>query len=119
MIGGYKMITSSSARAIVEEAERSGLTHKEIARICRVQVGTVSRWKIKNSARQSAIVLLEKYLSPDGRGKLLEEASLEELMEKVKQLGGFKKPLEEASLEEITERVRQLGFRVSFTDTRI
>jgi transposase len=118
-MGGYKMITSSSARAVVEEAERSGLTHKEIAKICRVQVGTVSRWKIKNSARQSAIVLLEKYLSPDGDKKLLEEASIEELMERIKQIGGFKRVLEEASLEEITERVRQLGFRVSFTDTKI
>jgi transposase len=100
-------------------AEQRGKTDREIAKMCGVQPGTVSRWKSKDRALVRAIAPLEKFLSPSGGTKLLQEASLEELVERLQHLGGFKKPLEEASLEEITERARQLGFRVSFTDTKI
>jgi transposase len=86
------------AKEIVEAAEVEGLTHQDIAKICNVSLGTVSRWKTVGRARSNVIALLEENLS----GKI----------------GVRRKYLDEASLEDLAERARQLGFRVSFTDIK-
>ena len=86
------------AKEIVEAAEVEGLTHQDIAKICNVSLGTVSRWKTVGRARSNVIALLEENLS----GKI----------------GVRRKYLDEASLEDLAERARQLGFRISFTDIK-
>jgi len=89
-------MNTKNAKHIVEEAEAMGLSHKDIAEICSVSVGTVSRWKKVGKARAKVIGLLENELS---------KASKPE-----------DKPLREATLEDLAERARSLGFRASFTD---
>ena len=86
------------AKEIVEAAEVEGLTHQDIAKICNVSLGTVSRWKTVGRARSNVIALLEENLSGN--------------------IGVRRKYLDEASLEDLAERARQLGFRVSFTDIK-
>jgi len=91
-------MNTNNAKQIVEKAEAMGLSHKDIAEICNVSVGTVSRWKKVGKARAKVIGLLENELS---------KASKPE-----------DKPLSEATLEDLAARARDLGFRVSFTDTK-
>ncbi len=86
------------ARTIVEAAEAEGYSHKEIAEICNVSLGTVSRWKTVGKARSNVIALLEEQL----KGKIKDR----------------RKYIDEASLEDLAERARELGFQASFTDTR-
>jgi transposase len=86
------------AREIVEAAEVEGLTHQDIAEICNVSLGTVSRWKTVGRARSNVIALLEAQLKGE--------------------IGIRRKYLDEANLEDLAERARQLGFRVSFTDIK-
>lgn len=89
------------AKEIVEAAEGQGYSHQEIADICGVSLGTVSRWKTVGRARSNVIARLEQKL----KGSLPTEP-----------LNSGRKYLDEASLEDLAERARQLGFRVSFTD---
>jgi len=89
-------MNTKNAKQIVEKAEAMGLSHKDIAEICNVSVGTVSRWKKVGKARAKVIGLLENEIS---------KASKPE-----------DKPLSEATLEDLAERARSLGFRASFTD---
>jgi len=84
------------ARQIVEEAEAKGFSHKDIAEICKVSVGTVSRWKTVGKARSQVISLLEEELAHAEKPKA--------------------KLLNEATLEDLAGRARELGFRASFTD---
>jgi len=84
------------AKELVEAGEAEGLSHEDMAELCGVSVGTVSRWKTVGRARTKAIAPLIKRLKKDSPGQ--------------------KKYLDEASLEDLAERARQLGFRVSFTD---
>ena len=89
-------MVNKNAKQIVEKAEAMGLSHKDIANICKVSIGTVSRWKTAGKAKAKVIALLEEELSQTDKPKDI--------------------LLKEASLEDLAERARQLGFRVSFTD---
>jgi len=89
-------VINESAKQIVEQAEQRGLSHKDIAKICQVSIGTVSRWKTVGKARAKVIAALEAELSQPEKAK--------------------DKLLRDATLEDLAERARQLGFRVSFTD---
>jgi hypothetical protein len=93
-------MTTKTAREIVKAGERVGLSHKEMAEICRVSVVTISRWKITGRARTSVISRLERHLK-----SLTDKDSLG-------------KYLDEANLEDLAERARHLGFRVTFTDVK-
>ena len=84
------------AKQIVEEAEAKGYSHKDIAEICKVSVGTVSRWKTVGKARSQVIALLEEELAQAEKPN--------------------NKLLSEATLEDLAERARELGFRTTFTD---
>ena len=84
------------AKQIVEEAEAKGYSHKDIAEICKVSVGTVSRWKTVGKARNQVIALLEDELAQTEKPN--------------------NKLLSEATLEDLAERARELGFRTTFTD---
>ena len=84
------------AKKIVEEAEAKGYSHKDIAEICKVSVGTVSRWKTVGKARSQVIALLEEELAQAEKPN--------------------NKLLSEATLEDLAERARELGFRTTFTD---
>ena len=87
---------NENAKQIVEKAEAMGLSHRDIANICQVSIGTVSRWKTAGKAKAKVIALLEEELSQTDKPK--------------------DKLLKEASLEDLAERARQLGFRITFTD---
>ena len=87
---------NENAKQIVEKAEAMGLSHRDIANICQVSIGTVSRWKTSGKAKAKVIALLEEELSQTDKPK--------------------DKLLKEASLEDLAERARQLGFRITFTD---
>ncbi|HMB65235.1 MAG TPA: sigma factor-like helix-turn-helix DNA-binding protein [Patescibacteria group bacterium] len=89
-------MANENAKQIVEKAEAMGFSHKDIADICNVSVGTVSRWKSVGKARHKVIAPLEEELSQPWPEK--------------------NKLLKEATLEDLAERARELGFRVSFTD---
>jgi len=84
------------AREIVEAAVAEGYTYQDIAEICNVSIGTVSRWKTVGRARSNVIATLEDKL----KGKVR----------------SGRKYLDETSLEDLAERARKLGFRVTFTD---
>jgi transposase len=81
------------AKEIVEAGEAAGLSHEEMAKKCRVSLGTISRWKTVGRARSRAIAPLvqqfknELIANPDQRRKYLDEASLEELAARALQLG--------------------------------
>ena len=89
-------MANENAKQIVEKAEAMGFSHKDIADICNVSVGTVSRWKTAGKARAKVIAALEAELSQTDKTK--------------------DKLLKQATLEDLAERARELGFRVSFTD---
>ena len=89
-------MANQNAKQIVEKAEEMGFSHKDIAEICKVSVGTVSRWKTAGKARAIVIAPLEERLSQPTQQE--------------------NKLLTEATLEDLAERARELGFRVSFTD---
>ena len=89
-------MANENAKQIVEKAEEMGLSHKDIAQICKVSVGTVSRWKAAGKARDKVIAPLEERISQPTQQE--------------------NKLLTEATLEDLAERARELGFRVSFTD---
>ncbi len=86
------------AKEIVEAAEAEGYSHKDIAEICNVSIGTVSRWKNVGRARSNVIALLEEKLN-----------SAKETAPKF---------INEATLEDLAERARELGFQATFTDIR-
>lgn len=87
-----------NAKEIVEAGEKQGLSHQEMAEICGVSLGTISRWKTVGRARSRAIAPLENQIkeSPKSQRKFLDEASLEDL----------------------ANRARELGFRITFSDER-
>ena len=87
---------NENARQIVEDAEAIGLNHQDIAKICQVSVGTISRWKSANKGRANVILLLEKEL--------------------VRLSEPQRKYLDEATLEELAKRAKELGFNVSFSN---
>lgn len=93
---------NTSAKEIVEDAEDLGYSHKRIAEICKVSIGTVSRWKTEGYARSNDIGRLEDEL--EGNDELEDE------------MVKHRKYLDDATLEDIAARARQLGFRVSFAD---
>lgn len=93
------MKINTEARQIIEEAEAKRLTHKEMAKMCGVTVGTISRWKSVGRAKSNVIAPLEDFVN-----KPAEEA------------GNGRIYLDEASLEQVAARARELGFRSTFTD---
>jgi transposase len=91
-------MTNNNAKEIVEAGEKQGLSHQEMAKICGVSLGTISRWKTVGRARSRVIASLENQIkeSPKSQRKFLDEASLEDL----------------------ADRARELGFRITFSDER-
>ena len=98
-------MVNTKAREIVEEGERNGLSHQEMAEICGVSIGTIARWKMVGRARTRTIAPLENHLESDNAPKSVIQSS-------------GRKYLDDASLEDLAERARALGFRITFTDVR-
>ena len=86
----------------MEAAEAAGLSHEEMAKECKVSVGSISRWKTVGRARSRAIApLVQKY-----KDELITDTDKK------------RKYLNEASLEDLAARALQLGFRTTFTNAR-
>ena len=91
-------MTNNNAKEIVEAGEKQGLSHQEMAEICGVSLGTISRWKTVGRARSRAIAPLENQIKEGPKSQ--------------------RKFLDEASLEDLANRARELGFRITFSDER-
>jgi len=90
------------AKEIVETGEASGLSHEDMAKECKVSVGTISRWKTVGRDRSRAIApLVRKF-----KGSVTTDTDSK------------RKYLDEASLEDLAARAFQLGFRTTFTNMR-